>query len=136
MSQRHRGRATCRIDWERNFVNRTASGQCRARCSATWAVRQGPAGFAGRIVSPERCPPFAVLQRSASTDPLGMPALCARMPMETTDQRVAGKQAMFRLPMLKRHQDAFHQPTTWAPNGCRYIDSIPWLQTFGNNDMF
>ncbi len=107
-------------------------------CSMSKPIRGSNAGSArrglcGRIVSFELLPrPFAVLQRSASTDPVvGMPVLCAGRCRETirSTSPATRAPAVPSLLMLKRHQDAFPQPTTWAPNGAdTRLDS--WLQTF------
>lgn len=86
-------------------------------CSMSGPIRGSTPGvcaaraFAGRIVSFEPLPgPFAVLQRSASTDPLWECRRCALGDVDgTISINVAGNEGASSsvLPMLKRHQDAF-----------------------------
>lgn len=65
------------LDWERNFLRQLQSHRVSAVLdvganSGQYARGLRGAGFAGRIVSFEPLPgPFAVLQRSASTDRCG-----------------------------------------------------------------
>lgn len=83
------------------------SGPIRGSTPGVCAAR----AFAGRIVSFEPLPgPFAVLQRSASTDPLWECRRCALGDVDgTISINVAGNEGASSsvLPMLKRHQDAF-----------------------------
>lgn len=104
------------LDWERNFLRQLQSHRVSAVLdvganSGQYARGLRGAGFAGRIVSFEPLPgPFAVLQRSASTDPLWECRRCALGDVDgTISINVAGNEGASSsvLPMLKRHQDAF-----------------------------
>lgn len=104
------------LDWERNFLRQLQSHRVSAVLdvganSGQYARGLRGAGFAGRIVSFEPLPgPFAVLQRSSSTDPLWECRRCALGDVDgTISINVAGNEGASSsvLPMLKRHQDAF-----------------------------
>lgn len=104
------------LDWERNFMRQLQAHGVTVVLDVganlgQYATGLRTAGFTGRIVSFEPLSgPFAVLERSASSDPLWECRRCALGDADgTISINVAGNEgaSSSALPMLKRHQDAF-----------------------------
>ncbi len=126
----------CRTDW-----NAISCANCNrigpAPCSMSGppgAVRQARGG--GAFAAASSRPSAGPSPSCSAAPPRDLLWECCRRcalgdvdePSRSTVAGQRGRQGSSVLPMLKRHQDAFHQPTTCSTAPIH--DSIPWLQTF------